>query len=98
MRPANGWDGMGEAGRGGAKPAWAPRSWGAEPEGAEKLDVDPRELARRIRAHRARSGEGLIDFDEPADVPAGGTGMTLPIASAKTPSQIAGGPGTPRDD
>jgi hypothetical protein len=33
------------------------------PGGAEELDVDPRELARRIRAHRTRGGQGLIDFD-----------------------------------
>ena len=35
--------------------------------GLEELDVDPRELARRIRAHRAHGGQGLIDFDQPDD-------------------------------
>lgn len=67
---------MEEAYGGGGRPAWAPRSWGPPgrspkdggPEGAggpEELDVDPRELARRIRAHRARGGRGLIDLDAP---------------------------------
>jgi hypothetical protein len=61
---------MAEAGSGGVKAVWAPRSWAEEPGGAEELDVDPRELARRIREHR---GEGLIDFDEPGAHPGGAT-------------------------
>jgi hypothetical protein len=62
---------MAGAGGGGGRPSWAPRSWAVGrpdgPGGAEELDVDPRELARRIRAHRARGEQGLVDFDAPGE-------------------------------
>jgi hypothetical protein len=57
-------------------PAWVPRSWHRSPvpradaggsRWSEELDVDPRALARRIRAHQARGGRGLIDFDAPGE-------------------------------
>jgi hypothetical protein len=75
---------MAEARGGGAKPAWAPPSWRPkDPAAAEELDVDPRELARRIRLHRDGGGEGLIDFDEPADAAA--------ESRAEPDAQIPGG-------
>jgi hypothetical protein len=58
--------GMPETSSGETKPAWVPRSWRSGE--IEELDVDPRELAQRIREHE---GEDLIDLDAVRHPPAG---------------------------
>ncbi|MGH2689688.1 MAG: hypothetical protein ACRDKW_12920, partial [Actinomycetota bacterium] len=54
---------------GGTRPAWAPSSWEAGE--IEELDMQPYDLARRVREH---TGEGLIELDEPPVDTAAATG------------------------